>query len=76
MTRSAFDRTRQALPGVNCHSFCEGCGQPFTPLRTTQRHCKPSCRVLAHRRRRAEHGDDLLASGAAAGHVEPDVMPE
>jgi hypothetical protein len=76
MTGSALDRGRQALPGVNRPSLCKGCGQPFTPLRATQRHCKPSCRVLACRRRKADRAGDLLASGVAAGHVEPEVMPE
>jgi hypothetical protein len=69
------DRPTQALPGVNEGPICEGCGRPFRPVRTTQRHCRPSCRVLACRRRKAMSGSaNLLSSGISAGHVEPDVM--
>lgn len=76
MTRLAPDRAPQALPGVNRGAICKGCWQPFTRVRVTQRHCKPSCRVLAYRRRKAEQGRDLLASGVGAGHVDPDVIPQ
>ena len=68
-----LDRSPQALQGVNRRVFCKGCHQSFTPVRATQQHCKPSCRVLAYRRRQGDQGADLLASGIAAGHVEPDV---
>jgi hypothetical protein len=53
MARTVTDRPTQALPGVNSGPFCEGCGHPFTPSRANQRHCRPSCRVLACRRRKA-----------------------
>ena len=33
--------------------ICPGCGQTFRPSRKNQRHCRPSCRVLALRGRRA-----------------------
>jgi hypothetical protein len=75
LTRPGSDRPCQALPSVNRGVFCKGCEQPFTPVRATQQHCKPSCRVLACRRRKADQSTDLLASGIAAGHVEPDVVP-
>jgi hypothetical protein len=75
MSRSAPARLSQALQGVNGGPFCRGCGLPFTRIRATQQHCKPSCRVLACRRRKSDHDRERLASGIAAGHVEPDVMP-
>lgn len=50
---TAPDRTPQASQGVNRLVFCQGCDQPFTPVRATQQHCKPSRRVLACRRRAA-----------------------
>jgi hypothetical protein len=48
----ARDRQAQALQGVNEGPRCPGCGMAFTPIRTTQKHCRPSCRVMALRRRR------------------------
>lgn len=55
------DRGFQALPGLTAgrRRICAGCGRPFQPARTTQRHCRPSCRVTAFRKRR-EHVPDLL----------------
>ena len=70
------DRPPQAVQGVNRRVFCKGCQQPFMPVRATQQHCKPSCRVLAYRRRKGDKTADLLASGIAAGHVEPDVSSD
>jgi len=32
--------------------LCAGCGGSFQPSRPNQRHCRPSCRVLALTRRR------------------------
>lgn len=46
------DLASQALPAVTKGVFCAGCGRGFTPARSTQRHCRPGCRVAAHRRRR------------------------
>ncbi len=76
MTPKKPERQAQALHGVNRTALCRGCGRAFEPARATQRHCKPSCRVLACRRRTANNVRDLLASGIGAGHVEPDVMPD
>jgi hypothetical protein len=30
------------------------CGQPFQPTRPNSKHCRPSCRVLACQRRKAQ----------------------
>jgi len=30
---------------------CAGCGQPFEPVRPHQKHCRPSCRMLAFKSR-------------------------
>jgi hypothetical protein len=49
---SSTDPAGQALPGVTEGLLCQGCGQRFTPTRTTQRHCRPAGRVAALRRRR------------------------
>jgi hypothetical protein len=70
MPSFGIDLRLQALPGVT--RVCPGCGGAFTPTRTTQAHCRPSCRVLALRKRR-ESRSELFA--AVADHVEPDVMP-
>ncbi len=76
MVERGADRPTQALLGVNSGCVCQGCGRPFTPIRTTQQHCRASCRVLAYRKRKEEPWRlDLLASGIAAGHVDPDVVP-
>jgi len=57
------DRCAQALPAasrrrrsVRHHDkprTCEGCDQPFLAQRSTQRHCRCSCRVKSFRKRRA-----------------------
>lgn len=52
----APERAAQALPSVTAGALCAGCGGSFRPHRTTQRHCRPGCRVTALRRRRI---DDL-----------------
>ena len=62
------DRCPQALQGVTAGLPCDGCGRPFTPVRSNQRHCRPSCRVAALRRRRRsdqapEADGDQLARG-------------
>jgi predicted nucleic acid-binding Zn ribbon protein len=31
---------------------CDGCGLPFQAVRPGQKHCRPSCRVLAEERKR------------------------
>ena len=66
----------KALQGVNASRLCPGCGGTFQPTRRDQRHCRPGCRVLALRNRERSSALDLLAQGIAAGHVEPDVMPD
>ena len=60
----------QALPGVNCRQ-CPGCLGWFDPVRATQVHCKPSCRVLALRRRRERRPDLFLACADA---IDPAVF--
>lgn len=67
MTRDQDERTPQALQGVTV--ACSGCGRLFVPVRSTQRHCRPSCRVLALRRRREL---DLFTGVADA--IEPAVV--
>src|SRR5262245_42656716 len=47
------DRATLALPAVTNQLSCPGCARRFTPVRTTQRHCWPACRVVALRKRRA-----------------------
>lgn len=44
--------TSPDLTTVETTATCPGCGQAFTPIRATQRHCRPSCRrrALEHRR--------------------------
>ena len=64
----------QALPDVNAGRICAGCGQSFVASRAGQRHCRPSCRVLAYRQRRAASALDLLAAGSGAGYVDPEVV--
>lgn len=61
------DRASQALPGVNVRAICLGCGRCFLPARATQRHCRPSCRVLALRARREKPVLEALAAGIGAG---------
>ena len=71
------DRSTLPFPGVSNQRICPGCKQPFTPKRSTQQHCSARCRLRACRARRAVDigtGDEALAAGAAAGHVEPEVM--
>jgi len=73
MVQGGTDRDRgvAALAGVN--SVCRGCGRTFTPTRRTQRHCRPSCRVLAlEQRRRADI--DLFSQVADA--IEYDVITD
>ena len=45
------DRAGKALTKRNTGPFCPGCGGLFEPARRDQRHCGPSCRVLACRKR-------------------------
>ena len=40
---------------------CEGCGALFTSRRLFQRFCRPACRPLAQRHRKAEQQAELLA---------------
>jgi hypothetical protein len=54
---------------------CPGCGQTFTPTHWRQRHCRASCRKRAFDDRAADQALESLASGVAAGAVEPDVVP-
>ena len=63
------DRGPKALQSVNAGRICPGCGRPFAPSRRNQRHCRPSCRVLALRRRRET---DLLTDVADA--IDPAVV--
>ena len=46
-------RPDKALQGVT-PGICAGCGRTFTPARRNQRHCRPSCWVLAFQQRRAQ----------------------
>lgn len=46
------DRPDKALQSVSTGRLCAGCGQRFAPARTNQRHCRPSCRLAAFKRRR------------------------
>src|SRR5258707_1322513 len=55
---SSADRAGDALQGVNPGRSCPGCGQPFQPRRDNQRHCRPSCRVLAWRKRHSAEWKD------------------
>jgi hypothetical protein len=45
------DRASNPLQSVNTGRPCPGCGASFQPTRRNQRHCRPSCRVLAWQRR-------------------------
>ena len=54
------DRASGALPCVTNGICCPGCGRRFTPTHWRQKHCRPSCRVLALRARR-EHAADLFS---------------
>jgi hypothetical protein len=47
------DRLSKALQSV-----CAGCRRTFTPMRSNQRHCRPSCRGLALARRRTANRED------------------
>jgi hypothetical protein len=62
-TGAPADLIPQALQGVKERRLCKGCERPFVPARVRQQHGTPSCRVLAHRRRKAEQASDLLARG-------------
>jgi predicted nucleic acid-binding Zn ribbon protein len=50
---------------------CDGCGQPFDPIRPGQRVCRPSCRALA-RQKQTEHRRGALFPGLESG---PQVGP-
>jgi len=63
--------TNGALPCVTANVLCPGCGNPFTPAHWRQVHCRPSCRVLALRKRR-EPAPALFT--AAADAIEPAVF--
>jgi uncharacterized OB-fold protein len=69
MDRSATDRRVAALAGVKAR--CPGCGVMFVPVRATQRHCRPSCRVAAFEQRRQPTVDLFTACADA---IEPDVV--
>lgn len=58
----AESRGSSPLQGVNTRPSCPGCGRPFTPARKNQRHCRPSCRVLAFRRRQQRSGPHHFSS--------------
>lgn len=51
--------------------LCPGCRRPFTPTHWRQRHCRPSCRVAALRKRRPTDVD-LFTHLADA--IEPEVV--
>jgi hypothetical protein len=69
------DLDTQALPGVTQGPLCPGCGQGFRPARSTQRHCRPGCRVAALRKRRSNHGVNdarqIVKNEAADSSQEP-----
>lgn len=48
------DRPVETFQNAFPAASCAGCGRVFTPGRKDQRHCRPSCRVLALQRRRDE----------------------
>lgn len=54
MTEIGHDRhpSPETLQGVNRLRTCSGCDRQFRPRRRDQRYCRPSCRVLAYRRRK------------------------
>lgn len=54
----APDRAACALPCVTGALLCPGCGELFTPKHWRQRHCGPSCRVQAYRRRRMDRSPE------------------
>ncbi len=60
------DRASGALPCVTSGIPCPGCGRRFTPTHWRQKHCRPSCRVLALRTRR-EHAADLFTDATPRG---------
>ena len=47
MDDHSSDRRARAFPCVSC----AGCGQPFTPTHWRSKHCRPSCRLRALKRR-------------------------
>lgn len=51
---SAGQRAPEAFPTLSSGTICPGCGRPFEPTRRNRRHCRPSCRVIAHERRQLE----------------------
>ena len=51
-TTGPVELDTQALPATAKGPRCAGCGQIFRPARTSQRHCRPGCRVTAFRKRR------------------------
>lgn len=51
-TQVTAEPASQALQGVTPTTPCLGCGRHFVSTRQSQRHCRPSCRVTALRRRR------------------------
>lgn len=50
----------KAFPTLCTGHLCKGCGNRFAPTRRNQRHCRPSCRVLAHERRQAQQREAAL----------------
>ncbi len=60
------DRVPGALPCVTSGIRCPGCGHLFSPTHWRQKHCRPSCRVLALRTRR-EHAADLFTDAMPSG---------
>jgi hypothetical protein len=57
----AVDLAAKALPDASPGPSCPGCGRGFVPSRVDQRHCCPSCRVAALRKRRAHlHVDSKM----------------
>lgn len=65
------DRSPQALRNATAGRSCDGCGRPFVPKRTMQRHCRPACRVRALRQRRADAIErDHTMTDAHHAHVD------
>jgi hypothetical protein len=55
------DRAPESVRTLFSAHSCPGCGDAFLPARKDQRHCRPSCRKRAVRRRQEDRRTVLLA---------------
>jgi hypothetical protein len=70
MVASLAPTTPKAQRALSRGILCEGCGGRFQPSRPNQKHCRPSCRAAASRKRQRRGGGGRFEYEADPGRPE------